>query len=471
MIRLLIPQRLSSVLYPPNNSFKLVQQMRTFSNQKQVWMSQSQHILHVAAISFDQRRHDQSVIQWTVGAIPSDLKVEVGLRTADGSEGPLHPLKLSLNNAYGAAEVSIAVPVTSFSDSLLAVVVTHANGSASGQYPLTGKFESLCGETEPKAGRFTVTLTEKDTIVGTITLETCLSTHFEHQLARSKSTNTVLKTGDTILVGHRGIGMNRVVFAPENKDTLPQISENSCESFAEAFRVGAPFVEFDAQVSKDLKVVLYHDSIVSEYEKHTEIKDLTEAEFLTTKQKYGNSPFTTLEHALKTLPPELGFNIEIKYPMPEEIPADNLVTIEYNTFVDAILQTTLDHAGNRPIVFSCFNPEACRMAKLKQSRYPVLFLTMGGTHPTWDVRTNSFLAAAEFAKFANLDGIVSDATPVVEDPVSRINAAKEIMGGDKAVFTYGAKNCVPGNAKALQKAGLDGIIVDTVVQVRDELKA
>ncbi|KAI9332062.1 Glycerophosphodiester phosphodiesterase domain-containing protein [Obelidium mucronatum] len=263
--------------------------------------------------------------------------------------------------------------------------------------------------------------------------------------------------------------MNKVLFIEGSG--LPQISENTCESFLEAYREGVQFVEFDAQVTKDLKVVLYHDSIVSEIEAHTEIKDLTEAEFLSLKPRLGTQPFTTLATALKTLPHGLGFNIEIKYPMPDEIDSDNLRTIEFNTFVDAILETTFAHAGVRKIVFSCFHPEVARMTKLKQSRYPVLFLTMGGTTPTLDLRSNTFLAAAEFANLAQLDGIVSDATPVVQNPYKTIKAAKEMMGeGRDAVFTYGSQNCIPRNAKALKDAGLDGIIVDKVVQVREELK-
>ncbi|KAJ3028666.1 UNVERIFIED_CONTAM: Glycerophosphocholine phosphodiesterase [Siphonaria sp. JEL0065] len=417
----------------------------------------------VSAVSFDSRRHTIPIVTWKKETPPQgNIDIRVGINKDNGClSAPLVPISLS---SFDQAAFNISA--ADFPSSLLTVAL-HQNESTLSTTSVSlkdHKIESLCGEISPKGGRIIV-----DLDIATVVLESVLITPFHHPLAHVPSTNTVLSTpGSTILVGHRGIGMNRVLFAEGS--TLPHIGENTIDSFQEALKEGVQFVEFDAQVSKDLDVVLYHDSIVSEYPTHTEIKDLTTTQFLSTTPKFGASPFTTLKAALEALPLSLGFNIEIKYPMPEEIETDKLSTIEYNVFVDAVLKTSLEYGGERAIVFSCFNPEACRMAKVKQSRYPVLFLTMGGAHPAIDLRSNTFLAAAEFAKLAGLDGIVTDATPVVHDPVAQIKAAKEILGDGKVVFTYGAPNCVPGNAGVLQSAELDGIIVDTVVQVREELK-
>ncbi|KAJ3077244.1 Glycerophosphocholine phosphodiesterase [Podochytrium sp. JEL0797] len=440
-------------------------------------------LLHVSAISFDRRRHTLSCIQWA-GIAPSDpIRLSVSI---EGSPGkfklfnwpvilirvqPTDETELQIDSpsqcSTGSLEALLQVASTRTS-ALVVKLLTNSTTFATGRFDLSTKIESLCGERAPKAGRFSVPVENSAGVqVATVTLESSLTTRFEHPLAHVPSTVTKLNTGSTALVGHRGIGMNAVLFAKDSR--LPHISENTIESFAEALREGVQFVEFDAQVSKDMKAVLYHDSIVSEYKEHTEIKDLTQAQFLATQPKFGVNPFTTLEHALKTLPESLGFNIEIKYPMPDEIDTDRLETIEYNAFVDVILETTLTHAGNRPIVFSCFNPEACRMAKEKQSRYPVLFLTMAGTHPTLDPRSESFIHAAQFARHANLDGVVTDAKGILENPGELVQAAKEIMGEGCVVFTYGAGNCVVGNARRLKEAGVDGVIVDTVAQVREEL--
>ncbi|KAI8617840.1 Glycerophosphodiester phosphodiesterase domain-containing protein [Chytriomyces sp. MP71] len=386
------------------------------------------------------------------------------------------------------------------------------------------------GEIDPKGGRVSVPLystqpATNNRFLGTFTFEYIVTTPLSHPL-RNLPTKTAFEwapNGKTTLVGHRGLGMN--LDAQQKCGQVLQLGENTIASFAKAHELGAHFVEFDTQVSKDGVVLLYHDNVLDETGFHVEINDLTEQEFRALKPKFAVSareypetidrattlrrarstgnlvalaplpseitgtkkakrpwkgnyvgciqePFTTLKEALQTLPTSLGFNIEIKYPLPDEIEREGLKSFEANRFVDAILNTVLDHAGDeRAIIFSCFNAEAARMAKLKQSRYPVLFLTMGGTHETIDTRLNSVQAAARFASRFGLDGIVTSAAPVLAD-LALIARAKEVMRGGRAlVLTYGGLNCVKGNAKRLMWAGLDGIIVDTVRQVREELDA
>ncbi|KAI8837987.1 Glycerophosphodiester phosphodiesterase domain-containing protein [Chytriomyces cf. hyalinus JEL632] len=352
-------------------------------------------------------------------------------------------------------------------------------------------------------------------VVAFLTLEVVVTTPLSHPLAHIPPRESFnWPSASTVVVGHRGLGMNLA-----NKKL--QLGENTIASFAQALKMGVAFVEFDAQVSKDGRVLLYHDSLMNETGFPVQLNDLTEAQFLALKPSHGVSadpqlgypspnwrrsasvgsipamaqapsaretqsrakipwkgnflgciqePFTTLKIALETLPMNLGFNVEIKYPLPDEVEMESLKTIECNKFVDAIIETVLQYGKDRHIIFSSFNAEAARMTKLKQSRYPVLFLTMGGKHETMDPRLNSVLAAARFAKFNNLDGIVSDATSILQD-LSLIEQAKEIMGPGKLVVTYGGLNCVPGNAKKLERAGLNGIIVDAVRQVLEELRS
>ena len=41
------------------------------------------------------------------------------------------------------------------------------------------------------------------------------------------------------------------------------------------------------------------------------------------------------------------------------------------------LKVLLEHSGERRVVISCFDSEACIMLKKKQNKFPVLFLTQG----------------------------------------------------------------------------------------------
>ncbi|KAJ3073315.1 Glycerophosphocholine phosphodiesterase [Podochytrium sp. JEL0797] len=430
--------------------------------------------LHATAISFDKRRASQPNLLWV---LESKEEAEVRLFVSFfGSHE--EEVALALPSSL-PREVSFLVllPLDSRAESLVlsARLATKSNTTLATGSTSLASAESTCGEKNPKAGRISILLRNESHPVATVHLETTLSTHFDHPLAHLSVPLPVLASGadSTLLIGHRGFGMNKVLFAEDS--TLMQVTENTIRSFVEAFKAGAQFVEFDAQVTKDLKVVIYHDYLLplEADGSRPEIRELTESEFLRLKPKFGDEPYATLEQALTKLPPLLGFNIELKYPLPDEIVRDNITALEYNLFIDTIFQTTFDLAGSREIVFSSFNPEICRMAKEKQSRYPVLFLTHGGTKPTLDTRSDDFLDAARFAKHARCDGIVTNAHALFLpdlDPAQQVADGKEIMGVGKWVWTYGEVNCVPGNAGKLMAAGVEGVIVDLVEQVGRELK-
>ena len=68
-------------------------------------------------------------------------------------------------------------------------------------------------------------------------------------------------------------------------------------------------------------------------------------------------------------------------------------------------QVVFEHAGSRKIVFSCFHPDVCSMLRLKQNRYPTLFLSQGKSTKYLhydDLRTQSTKQAIEFAKSADI---------------------------------------------------------------------
>lgn len=200
----------------------------------------------------------------------------------------------------------------------------------------------------------------------------------------------------TRVVGHRGLGRNST-----STESL-QLGENTLDSFVQAANLGASYVEFDVQLTKDFVPVLYHDYLVSETgidiptqaitleqflcisdqqhperaSKHRGISPILHAHgekpagrrrslslhshtsgqepsLMEQKMKYtrdikmkgfkpnirGHSiqaPVVTLEHAFKTAPKHIGFNIECKYPMLDECENEDMDSfgVEFNFWVD-----------------------------------------------------------------------------------------------------------------------------------------
>jgi glycerophosphodiester phosphodiesterase len=130
------------------------------------------------------------------------------------------------------------------------------------------------------------------------------------------------------------------------------------------------------------------------------------------------APFATLEDLFRKLPPSVGFNIELKYPMLHESEEHEMDTyaVELNSFCDTVLTKVYDLANGRHIIFSSFNPDICLCMSFKQPNIPILFLTDAGTEPVGDIRASSLQEAIRFASRWNLLGIVSNAEPFVNSP-------------------------------------------------------
>lgn len=94
-----------------------------------------------------------------------------------------------------------------------------------------------------------------------------------------------------------------------------------------------------------------------------------------------HQPFPELSEALTVINEKVGFNIEVKWAQLLEngLLEENHSSIDKNLYVDCILDVALAKAGNRRIVFSCFDADICVMLRNKQNRYPVMFLTQGQT--------------------------------------------------------------------------------------------
>ncbi|CAG8482851.1 3018_t:CDS:10 [Gigaspora margarita] len=176
------------------------------------------------------------------------------------------------------------------------------------------------------------------------------------------------------------------------------------------------------------------------------------------------SPFIKLEDTFKNIPINIGFNIEVKYPMIDEAEEFELPTFytELNIFCDKILECVYTHSQpERKIIFSSFHPETCLMLAFKQASYPVFFLTDCGITRMADARCNSVQAAIRFANFAGLSGIVTNCEPIIEAP----GLVKVIKNAGLLLFTYGTLNNIVANAQLQKRADVDAVIVDSVLRV------
>ncbi|KAI1374854.1 glycerophosphodiester phosphodiesterase GDE1 [Hypoxylon crocopeplum] len=362
-------------------------------------------------------------------------------------------------------------------------------------------------------------------IIGAVNFNFLIITPFSHSKMEVNSQQTYWKKlSSTMVFGHRGLGKNFL----ENKSL--QLGENTVSSFIAAANLGAHYVEFDVQLTKDHVPVIYHDFLVSETGIDAPVHTLTLEQFLhinnelqpgsgrespnrkridinsngvretgsrqrslsmdlakgikdnldermkytlnfkkkgykaNTRGNFVQAPFATLEELFKKVPENVGFNIEMKYPMLLESEKEDMDTyaIELNSFCDTVLTKVYDLAKNRHIIFSSFNPDICLCLNFKQPSIPILFLTDAGTEEVSDIRASSLQEAVRFASRWNLLGIVSNAEPFVNSP----RLVKVVKQTGLVCVSYGTQNNDPTLVQRQVKEGIDAVIVDNVLAIR-----
>ncbi|KAJ3182521.1 Glycerophosphocholine phosphodiesterase [Gaertneriomyces sp. JEL0708] len=463
-------------------------------------------------VQFDEKRIPAQIV-------PGTFKLTVSAKNAIG-EPAVYELPI-----FETVPDPIIFYTDNFQTASLQFDIHPAYGDAEKKARLVGRASALLStvktslwqERTPLGGNVIVPIMSTNTfdIIGQVMFEFVVVTPFAHQNFKGEG-NRLWKSNAMKVVGHRGLGMNKAAHVADGRGHL-QLGENTLLSFITAGALGAEYVEFDVQLTKDLVPVLYHDFTVWETGYRIPMSSLTLAEFLALRPKekpakqirkahklnrrtmsmsdsdeaihmmavagatsptasawpvHGNAegsiqlPFTTLEEALKTVPSKIGFNVEVKYPNLQEAEKGEMHSnAEINVFCDRILEAIFDHAGDRNIYFSSFHPEICWMLSMKQNQYPVFFLTEGGTETTYDARCNSLLNAVRFATRAGCLGIVTKVDPILEAP----GLIKAIRESGLLLFTYGAMNNEVANAKLQRDYGVDAIIVDKVKRVFSEV--
>ncbi|KAJ8759401.1 hypothetical protein K2173_006921 [Erythroxylum novogranatense] len=288
-----------------------------------------------------------------------------------------------------------------------------------------------------------------------------------------------------VVVGHRGNGMNMLQSSDRR---MKAIKENSIRSFNVAAKLHLDFIEFDVQVTKDDCPVIFHDNFILTEEKGSIIEkrvtDITLAEFLSygpqkedgkvgkplyRKLKDGtilewkveeDDPLCTLQESLEKVETRVGFNIELKFDDQLAYKEEQLKHI-----LEAILKVVFEHAKDRHIIFSSFQPDAAQLIRKLQTSYPVFFLTNGGCEIYRDMRRNSLDDAIKVCSEGGLQGIVSQVKAIFRNPgaVARIHEAK------LSLITYGQLNNVPEVVYVQYLMGVEGIIVDLVHEITESV--
>ncbi|KAH8731241.1 Glycerophosphoryl diester phosphodiesterase family-domain-containing protein [Phaeosphaeriaceae sp. PMI808] len=112
-------------------------------------------------------------------------------------------------------------------------------------------------------------------VIGAVNFNFLIITPFQHPGMSVTQQHTYWKKmASTMVIGHRGLGKNTA------SRTSLQLGENTIQSFISAANLGAEYVEFDVQLTKDLVPVIYHDFLVSETGIDAPVHTLTLDQFL-----------------------------------------------------------------------------------------------------------------------------------------------------------------------------------------------
>ncbi|KAJ5086536.1 hypothetical protein NUU61_007843 [Penicillium alfredii] len=356
-------------------------------------------------------------------------------------------------------------------------------------------------------------------VIGSVTFNFLIITPFKHPNMSITGNQTYWRSmSSTMVIGHRGLGKNMA-----SRNSL-QLGENTIQSFIAAANLGASYVEFDVQLTKDHVPVIYHDFLVSETGIDAPVHTMTLDQFLelgkgrhrnvlpegvdangdlpprqrsmsvggseynpaeltekikhtrdfkkkgfkgNTRGEHIQAPFATLEELFKKIPQPVGFNIELKYPMLHESEEEEMDTyaVELNSFVDTVLTKVYDLNGDRDVLFSSFNPDICLLLSFKQPSIPVLFLTDAGASPVGDIRASSIQEAVRFASRWNLLGIVTQAEPLVLCP----RLVRIVKESGLVCVSYGVLNNDGVNVDYQVAEGIDAVIVDSVLGITNGL--
>lgn len=165
--------------------------------------------------------------------------------------------------------------------SLVPTYTGHAKPIGAGVAFLSSIKSNLGAKRMPLQGDITVPIIAGEYFepIGSVTFNFLVVTPFRHpKMVVSQDQTYWKKVAQTMVIGHRGLGKN---FGTGHRSL--QLGENTVQSFITAANLGAEYVEFDVQLTKDHVPVIYHDFLVSETGIDAPVHTLTLDQFLHVK--------------------------------------------------------------------------------------------------------------------------------------------------------------------------------------------
>ncbi|KAL8949136.1 MAG: hypothetical protein Q9222_004734 [Ikaeria aurantiellina] len=164
---------------------------------------------------------------------------------------------------------------------LFDIVPTYAGNSSQ----VVGRGVALLSSIKPNIGSQRITLqgdlavpiiaANTLEVIGSVNFNFLIIKPFSHPNMTITENQTYWKSmSSTMVIGHRGLGKNIA-----SRRSL-QLGENTIQSFIAAANLGASYVEFDVQLTKDHVPVIYHDFLVSETGIDAPVHTLTLEQFL-----------------------------------------------------------------------------------------------------------------------------------------------------------------------------------------------
>ncbi|KAM3180821.1 hypothetical protein ACTXT7_015559 [Hymenolepis weldensis] len=197
---------------------------------------------------------------------------------------------------------------------------------------------------------------------------------------------------------------------------------------------------------------------------------------------------------LSKVPISLSLDIELKYPQDTPYSAFRLMhefnlpkekLAEYghpsryfysiNQFADHLIRTLNTNGKGRAVILSTFNADLCLALRLKQTTYPVLFISRAGIEPdlpspitilpppphSLDPRHRNAAASIEWAHLIGVDGVVIRGQPLLDENEGPKLACK-LKEYRLACISYGPCVSTPEFKKRAEELGITGICVDDV---------
>lgn len=200
--------------------------------------------------------------------------------SATGATGEPSYIDLPVHENISTSPITFTTKDPSKVKVLFDIVPTYAGSKDK----IVGRGVALLSSIKPSLGSKRITLhgdlsvpvvaAETLDVIGKVNFNFLIITPFSHPNMTITENQTYWKRTSTMVIGHRGLGRNQA-----SMKSL-QLGENTIQSFIAAANLGASYVEFDVQLTKDLVPVIYHDFLVSETGIDAPVHTLTLEQFL-----------------------------------------------------------------------------------------------------------------------------------------------------------------------------------------------